>query len=91
MSFETRDCIVNNQLCILHCSQQWSDVITPSPMIGGHPGGQISMIYGIVEFPDGSVKRISPTNIKFYDERHANLYMANDHFQRKVESEVSEK
>lgn len=85
MSFETRDCIVNNQFCIFHCWEQWSDVVAPSPMIGGHPGGQMSMIYGIVEFPDGSVKRISPTNIKFCDEKHADLYTANDCFQRKVE------
>lgn len=38
-------------------------------MIGGHPGGQISMIYGIVEFSDG-VKRVEPTKIKFTDEEN---------------------
>ena len=89
MGVEKRDCIVDNQFCIFHCWEQWSDVVAPSPMIGGHPGGQMSMIYGIVEFPDGSVKRISPTNIKFCDEEHLNLYLSNDYQQRKMESEDS--
>lgn len=59
------NCIVNGEKCLFHCWEQWSNVIEPSLMIGGHPGGQISQVFGICEFEDGTVKRIDPSNIKF--------------------------
>lgn len=39
---------------------------------GGHPGGQIGQVYGIVEFRDG-VRRVDPSSIKFCDEKNAVL------------------
>lgn len=42
-------------------------VIDASPMIGGHPGGQIAYTLGIVEFMDGTVGQVSPGYIKFLD------------------------
>lgn len=42
-------------------------VIDASPMIGGHPGGQIAYTLGIVEFMDGTVGRVHPEYIKFLD------------------------
>ena len=39
---------------------------------GGHPGGQIRQVYGIVEFKDG-VRRIDPAKIKFCDDENAIL------------------
>lgn len=44
-------------------------VIDPSPMIGGHPGGQISRLYGVVEFRDGRVELVHPNKIRFTDGR----------------------
>lgn len=41
-------------------------------MRGGHPGGQIGQVYGIVEFEDG-VRRIDPVKIKFCDDDNAML------------------
>lgn len=41
-------------------------------MVGGHPGGTIAQVFGIVEFSDG-VKRVEPHKIEFVDEEHANL------------------
>ena len=49
-----------------------------SPLIGGHPAGQISQVYGIVEFVDG-VKRIDPSKIRFIDEENQSLKMLLDH------------
>lgn len=43
-----------------------------SPLRGGHPGGQIGQVYGIVEFKDG-VRRIDPAKIKFCDDENAIL------------------
>lgn len=36
-------------------------------MIGGHPGGQISEIFAIVEYEDSTVHEIEPQNIQFVD------------------------
>lgn len=47
-------------------------MIDASPLRGGHPGGQIGQIYGIVEFKDG-VRRIDPAKIKFCDDENAIL------------------
>ena len=55
-----------------HCWENWSNVIDASPLRGGHPGGQIGQVYGIVEFKDG-VRRIDPAKIKFCDDENAIL------------------
>lgn len=48
-----------------HCWEYYSKIVAPSLLKGGHAGGQISQVFGIVEFEDGSVKRVQPYNIKF--------------------------
>lgn len=39
----------------------------PSPMIGGHQGGTIQGVFGIVELEDGTIKRVYPYEIRFMD------------------------
>lgn len=70
--FETRLCEVNGEIGIFHTWEHWAHVIDASPLRGGHPGGQISQIYGIVEFANG-VRRVKPSIIKFCDEKNAVL------------------
>ena len=70
--WETRLCEVDGELGYFHCWEHWSNVIDASPLRGGHPGGQIGLIYGIVEFKDG-VRRIDPAKIKFCDDENAIL------------------
>lgn len=36
-------------------------------MRGGHPAGQVSSTFAIVEFEDGTVHEIEPWNIRFVD------------------------
>ena len=36
-------------------------------MIGGHPGGQISGTFAIVEYEDGTIHEVEPTQIRFVD------------------------
>ena len=36
-------------------------------MIGGHPGGQVSGTFAIVEYEDGTVHEVEPTQIQFVD------------------------
>lgn len=52
---------------LFHKWDEIKNVIDASPMIGGHPGGQIAYTLGIVEYMDGSVERVSPECIKFLD------------------------
>lgn len=60
-----RACEVNGEETIFHCWEQYSQVVKPSVLIGGHGGGQISQVFGIVEFKDGTIRRIQPHEIKF--------------------------
>lgn len=87
-----RQCIVNDQLCYFHGWNIKYDIIEPSPMIGGHPGGQISATYGIIEFPDGKVNEfIRPGAIRFCDDIHRDLYCMDDYHQaHKKEEETKD-
>lgn len=69
---EIRLCEVKGELGYFHCWEEYSDVIDASPLRGGHPGGKISQVYGIVEFAD-CVRRVPPSRIKFCDEKNAVL------------------
>lgn len=69
---ERRLCTVNGEAGYFHTWEQYSKPIEASPMVGGHPGGVVSYILGIVEFEDG-IKRVEPTVIKFCDEEHEML------------------
>lgn len=62
-----RLCEVNGEIGYFHGWEAFFDVISPSLMIGGHPGGQLSRTYGIVEFPD-RIEEVTPSQIKFRDE-----------------------
>lgn len=70
--YETRGCEVNGRPGYFHCWEHWANVIDASPLRGGHPGGQVGQVYGIVEFSDG-VKRVDPVKIRFTDEENALL------------------
>ena len=52
---------------LFHCWNYRSELYDASPMIGGHPGGQISGTFAIVEFEDGTIHEVEPTQIRFVD------------------------
>lgn len=70
---ERRLCIVDDEVGYFLCFEQYSDVIEQSILKGGHPGGQYSRVYGLVEFASNDyrdqthIERVSPTDIKFVD------------------------
>lgn len=41
--------------------------LEPSPLRGGHPGGQYSEPLAIVEYEDGVVDAVSPLRVRFLD------------------------
>lgn len=60
-----RVCEVNGEEGTFHCWEQYSTVIEASLLVGGHPAGQIAQVFGIVEFKDGTIRRVQPYQIKF--------------------------
>lgn len=77
---------VVGQLGYFHCWEQYSAVIEPSPLIGGHPGGTISQVHGIVEFPDG-IRKVNPTDIVFCDEQNSKLKAINKAYEEETDNE----
>ena len=69
IKWDTRICEVGDRIGFFHTWEQWSKPVSESPIAGGPPAGVISMIFGIVEFPEG-VERVDPSQIKFVDEEH---------------------
>lgn len=56
-----------NVKALFHCWNHRSELVDASPMIGGHPGGQVSGIFAIVEYEDGTVHEVEPAHIRFVD------------------------
>ena len=69
VELETRGCMVNGELGLFHCWEQYSKPLPASPLAGGEPAGIFSHVFGIIEFTDG-VRRVDPTDIHFCDEQN---------------------
>lgn len=52
---------------LFHCWGHRSELYGASLMIGGHPGGQVSGTFAIVEHEDGTIHEVEPTQIRFVD------------------------
>lgn len=70
---ERRLCVVNGRMGYFHCWEHYSRPVEPSPMIGGAPGGVISFVRAIVEFPEG-IGYVDPKDLKFCDEENVYLH-----------------
>lgn len=66
---ELRPCLVNGKKALFHRWEEYSTVIPPSIMVGGHGGGEIKLVYGIIEDEKGQVGRVNPTAIQFLDNK----------------------
>lgn len=67
MENDTRPCLVGKEQrkARFHCWSHQSWVVEPSPMMGGHPGGQIATTRAIVEYEDGRVDEVAPKTVTF--------------------------
>ena len=81
----TRDCEVDGRYGYFHTWEQYSEIIPPSLLKGGHSGGVVAGVFGIVEFPEG-IERVDPVKIKFVDREHADLVVMSNYMK-----EVKEK
>lgn len=60
-----RKCEIGKDVAYFHRWTEYASPVDASPMIGGHPGGQIKYPLGIVECVDGTIKLVEPASIKF--------------------------
>ena len=52
---------------LFHCWNHRSELVGESYLRGGHPAGQISATFAIVEYSDGTIHEVEPTQIQFVD------------------------
>lgn len=78
---KTRPCVIKvdkeSVQATFHRFCEHAYVVEPSPMIGGAPGGQISVPLAIVEYEDGTVHYVDPTSVIFID--HLKIKVTDDH------------
>lgn len=79
-----RPCIYEDEEMLFHCWFQVSEIVAPSIMNGGHNGGVISGILGLVEDRKGYIRRVYPEKIQFLDN---NIFLDYD-FTRREEGET---
>lgn len=77
IGFKLRPCIVGHQRALFHCWEQRSEVVPPSPMVGGHPGGVVSLNLGIIEREDGTIHKAYPEEIRFIDGEAKRYFLEN--------------
>ena len=56
-----------NVKALFHCWSCRSELVGESYLRGGHPAGQVSETFAIVEYEDGTIHEVEPTQIKFAD------------------------
>ena len=56
-----------NIKALFHCWNYRSELVGESYLRGGHPAGQISATFAIVEYEDGTIHEVEPTQIRFVD------------------------
>ncbi len=69
---DLRPCIVRDRRGeikkgLFHTWSQESKPVAPSYLVGGHSGGVVSFILGLVELEDGTVEKEYPEDITFLD------------------------
>lgn len=68
-SAEYRPCYANGKKALFHRWSAKSEIVEPSAMIGGHNGGVLFWTVAIVEYQDGTVGEVLPTDIRFCDNK----------------------
>lgn len=59
--------VETKEKALFHCWGNRSDIIPPSPMVGGHSGGVISRPVAVIELKNGEVREVPPACIRFAD------------------------
>ena len=73
ISDKYRVCRARGKLAWFHRWTENSFVVQPEPNGDKPCGGQVSCIYGVVEYGDGSIGVIKPPDIKFLDNPNSDM------------------
>nr|DAW47348.1 MAG TPA: hypothetical protein [Caudoviricetes sp.] len=65
---ENRKCIFRKEVYTFHGFYQESNVIPPSPLVGGHSGGVIAYPVAIIETEKGEVLEVEAMKIQFKED-----------------------
>lgn len=92
INFGVRPCIVKQngeeKKALFHMWENFAKPVTADLCIGDCSEGQMSMIFGLVEYEDGSMDEVRPARIRFVDNKikgydFDKIYsVANDHAPR---------
>ena len=73
INFGVRPCIVKQngeeRKALFHMWNNFAKPVAADVYAGGCPEGQISIVFGIVEYEDGSVDEVRPAQIRFVDNK----------------------
>ena len=73
INFGVRPCIVTQngeeKKALFHMWNNFAKPVAADVYAGGCPEGQISIVFGIVEYEDGSVDEARPAQIRFVDNK----------------------
>lgn len=71
---ELRPCLVDGKKALFHTWSNKSQIVDPSPFVGGHQGGVLEYTVGIIEYEDGQVCEYMPSQIKFINLKMEQYY-----------------
>ena len=60
-----RPCYFKGRRAMFHRWTEYKNVVPPSPLAGGHCGGNICVLYGLIETEDGSKYIIPYEDVKY--------------------------
>lgn len=66
-TYEREDGKPKERRAFFHLFSTSAFPIEPSPLKGGHPGGQVSKPVAIVEYEDGTVETVIASRVRFFD------------------------
>lgn len=73
INFGVRPCIVKQngeeKKALFHMWNNFAKPVAADVYAGGCPEGQISIVFGILEYEDGSVDEVRPAQIRFVDNK----------------------
>ena len=66
---ENKKCIFRKEVYTFHGFYQESNVIPPSPLVGGHSGGVIAYPVAVIEDKKGKLIEVTATSIRFVSDK----------------------
>lgn len=82
IEYEKRPCMImmsgKEQKALFHSWADRAELVGGSPLMGGHPAGQLRTTVGIVELEDGTVTEVYPNQIRFLDKKIQEYFWGED-------------